>query len=67
MSGHRLVIDRAEACRRRAEQCDLAAKNATDERIRTVYEDMTRQWQELAEHADKINKMLKGTRKPLLL
>ncbi len=31
MSERQVAIDRAEACHRRAEQCDQAAKNATDE------------------------------------
>ena len=34
------TVDRAEACHRRAEQCEQAASRVSDERIRAVYQDM---------------------------
>ena len=59
------MVDRAEAYRRRAEQCERAATAVTDELIRAVYQDMTRQWREMADQAEATNRMLE-TRNSLL-
>ena len=60
------MTDRAEVCRRRAEQCERAAAEVNDERIRAAYHDMARQWRVMAEQAEEINKVLLETRNPLL-
>jgi hypothetical protein len=60
------MTDRAEVCRRRAEQCEQAAAEVNDERIPAAYHDMARQWRVMADQAEEINKVLLETRNPLL-
>ncbi len=39
------------------EQCERAANRVSDERIRAVYHDMARQWREMADQAEAINRL----------
>jgi hypothetical protein len=43
--------ERAEACRRRAVECQRAVLAAPDPNIRQMYLDLAKQWRELAEYA----------------
>ena len=47
---------RASACRRKALQCELAAKVATDADARRVYIDVARQWRDRAEHTEELER-----------
>ena len=38
--------ERADACRRRANDCELAASRVKDPEVRTVYLDMAARWRE---------------------
>jgi hypothetical protein len=46
------VSTRADEYRRQAEECAERAKLAPDPETKRVYEDMARQWLELAKRAD---------------
>jgi hypothetical protein len=43
------MMKRAEACRRRADDCDRVAARVADEAIRLVYLDIAQKWREIAQ------------------
>jgi hypothetical protein len=47
---------RASACRKKALQCERAARIATDSDARRVYLDVARQWWGRAEHTEKLER-----------
>jgi hypothetical protein len=53
---------RASACRRKALQCELAAKVATDADARRVYIDVARQWRDRAEHTEELERHTRASR-----
>jgi hypothetical protein len=46
------MSDRADACRRRAEDCERAAARVSDPKVQAAYLYMARQWRELADQAE---------------
>ena len=42
------MSERADACRRRANDCELAASRMKDQEVRTVYLDMAARWRRMA-------------------
>jgi hypothetical protein len=52
------MTDRTQACRQRADQCERAAAELNDERIRAADHDMARKWREMADQAEAIDKLL---------
>lgn len=50
------MIHRAEACRNKALNCERAALIATDSNVQAAYRDMARQWREIAEQAEALDR-----------
>lgn len=50
------MIHRAEACGNKALNCERAALIATDSNIQAAYRDMARQWREIAEQAEALDR-----------
>ena len=48
------MSERAEACRKKALQCEHAAIMAADTDARLMYLDIARQWREMAEQAEEL-------------
>ncbi len=57
-----IVATRAEEYRRRAEQCEQAAKVAADLIARRSYIDMARRWRDMAERAEALERWLAAER-----
>ena len=55
--------ERADACRRRANDCELAASRMKDPDVRTVYLDMAARWRRMAEQQEAIDDVLGNPRK----
>jgi hypothetical protein len=45
-----MMVNRAEECRRKAEQCEHAATVATDLEAQRTYRHLAQQWREMAGH-----------------
>jgi hypothetical protein len=45
-----MMANRAEECRRKAEQCEHAAGVATDPEAQRTYRQLAQQWREMATH-----------------
>jgi len=45
-----IMANRAEECRRKAEQCEHAATVATDLEAQRTYRQLAQQWREMAAH-----------------
>ena len=50
------MIKRAEACKNKALECERAALVATDRKIHAAYLHMARQWREIAEQAEVLDR-----------
>ena len=50
------MIHRAEACRNKALKCERAALIATDSKVQAAYRNMARQWREIAEQAEVLDR-----------
>ena len=55
-----MMRDRADACRRRAEDCERAVARVSDPKVQAAYRDMARQWRELADQAEAIELLRPG-------
>jgi hypothetical protein len=53
---------RASACRKKALQCEGAAKVAADPDARRVYRDVARQWRDRAEHTEELERITSARR-----
>ena len=53
---------RASACRKKALQCERAAKIATDADARRVYLDVARQWRDRAQHTEELERHTSASR-----
>jgi hypothetical protein len=42
------MSERATACRRKASECELAARLASDVEMRVMYRDLAQMWREMA-------------------
>jgi len=51
------MSERAEACRKKATECQRLAMAASDTTIRQIYLDLAQQWRELAEQAERLAAM----------
>jgi hypothetical protein len=49
-------MNRAEACRNKALKCERAALIATDSKVQAAYRNMARQWREIAEQAEVLDR-----------
>jgi hypothetical protein len=52
------MSDRVEACRRKASECELAARLASDIEMRIMYRDLARLWQEMASELEQHDQAL---------
>jgi hypothetical protein len=52
------MTSRASSCRERAEQCERAASRVVDEEIRRAYLDLAKQWRQMADHSEEIERRL---------
>jgi hypothetical protein len=50
------MSQRAQACLRKAEECERAAALATERRVQTTYRDLAAQWHRMAEHSDDLER-----------
>jgi hypothetical protein len=50
--------ERADACRRRANDCEQAASRVKDPTVRTVYLDIAARWRRMAEQQDALDNAL---------
>ena len=57
------MSDRADAYRRRAEDCERAASRVSDPNIRTAYLDVAARWRRMAEQQQAIDDVLGGPAK----
>jgi hypothetical protein len=57
------MSERADACRRRANDCELAASRMKDQEVRTVYLDMAARWRRMAAQQEAIDDVLGDLRK----
>ena len=44
--------EQAEACRRKAAECERAVVLATQPDVQAIYRDLARQWHEMAKHSE---------------
>jgi hypothetical protein len=56
--------ERADACRRRANDCELAACRVKEPDVRTVYLDMAARWRRMAAQQEGIEVVLGDLRPP---
>ena len=54
------MSERADACRRRANDCELAASRMKDQEVRTVYLDMAARWRRMAAQHDVLGDLRKA-------
>jgi hypothetical protein len=52
------MSERADACRRKASECELAARLAIDVEMRVMYRDLARLWQEIASELEQHDQSL---------
>jgi hypothetical protein len=58
------MIKRAETCRNKALECERAALVAADSKIHAACLDMARQWREIAERAEVLDRKQAAQGKP---
>jgi len=51
------MSERAEACRRKASECELAARLASDPEMRTMYRALAHEWWEIAKEIEQIDQL----------
>jgi hypothetical protein len=52
------MSERADACRRKARECELASRLAIDVDMRIMYRDLARLWQEIASELEQHDQSL---------
>jgi hypothetical protein len=52
VSGFRKMNEQAQACLRKAEECEHSAQRTKDESARLLYLDLAKHWRTLAEHVE---------------
>ena len=50
------MSEQAEACRRKAAECERAAVLATRPDMQAIYRDLANQWREMAEHSEDLER-----------
>ena len=50
------MSERAERCRKKAIECERGAVLATDPAVRLIYADLARQWRDMAEQAEDLER-----------
>jgi hypothetical protein len=58
------MSEQAEACRRKAAECERAVVLATRPDVKAIYRDLARQWQEMAEHSENLERWHSNSRLP---
>ena len=56
----RNMNEQAQACLRKAAECESAALRATDEQRRLIYLDLANEWRTLAERVDTMDRQPQG-------
>jgi hypothetical protein len=56
--------EQAEACRRKAAECERAVVLATQPDMQAIYRDLARQWHEMAKHSEGLERLHKS---PLII
>jgi hypothetical protein len=54
------MADRAVECWRKAKQCAAIARAATDPDVQRIYNELVRQWREMAERVEQMERRLKA-------
>jgi hypothetical protein len=52
----------AEACRRKAAECEWAVVLATQPHLQAIYRDLARQWHEMAKHSEDLERRHSNSR-----
>jgi hypothetical protein len=55
-SGVRKMNEQAQACLRKAEECEHSARQTTDESARLLYLDLANHWRTLAAHVETMDR-----------
>ena len=58
------MSEQAEACRRKAAECGRAVALATRPDMQAIYRDLARQWHEMAEHSEDLERRHSNSRLP---
>ena len=58
------MSEQAEACRRKAAECEQAVVLATQPHVQAIYRDLARQWQEMAEQSEDLERRHSNSRLP---
>ena len=56
------MSEQAEACRRKAAECERAAVLATRPDMQAIYRDLARQWHRMAEHSEDLERRQSNSR-----
>jgi len=56
------MSEQAEACRRKAAECEQAVVLATRPDVKAIYRDLARQWHEMAEHSERLERWHSNSR-----
>ena len=58
------MSEQAEACRRKAAECEQAVVLATRPDVKAIYRDLARQWHEMAEQSEDLERRQSNSRLP---
>ena len=58
------MLEQAEACRRKAAECERALVLATRPAVQAIYRDLARQWHEMAEQSEDLERRHSNSRLP---
>ena len=58
------MSEQVEACRRKAAECERAAVQATRPAVQAIYRDLARQWHEMAEQSEDLERRHSNSRLP---
>jgi hypothetical protein len=53
------MSEQAEVYRRKSAECERAAVVATDANVKAIYDTLARQWRDMAEEADVLERMVR--------
>jgi hypothetical protein len=58
------MLEQAEACRRKAAECEQAVALATRPDVQAIYRDLARQWHQMAEQSEDLERRYSNSRLP---